>query len=174
VKKIFLLFFFFCHPLYSEYFYDCKTTAHNGLEFLGNDYGEIINYLGLSDFKIKLSRSREDIIKEQDEERKNKKKIFFPKYSHFFELIIIKASGYPDVMHCSWMHDIRFDKKENRKFNCVEEPNKKDVFSLDFSGNFIYSSSFDEIETEEQSQNIERKTLHSLFGKCKKINEINK
>ena len=114
MKKIFFLFFFFSHPLFSEDYYHCKTTAHNGLEFLGKDYGEIINYLGLGDFKIKLSRSREDIIREQNEERKNKKKQFFPKYSHFFELIIIKASGYPDVMHCSWMYDVRFDKKENR------------------------------------------------------------
>ena len=171
MKKIFFLFFFFSHPLFSEDYYHCKTTAHNGLEFLGKDYGEIINYLGLGDFKIKLSRSREDIIREQNEERKNKKKQFFPKYSHFFELIIIKASGYPDVMHCSWMHDVRFDKKENRNFNCVEEPNKKDVFSLDYAGNFIYSSSFDDTEMNKSNQSFERKTLHSLFGKCRKIEE---
>ena len=47
-------------------------------------------------------------------------------------------------MHCSWVYDIRYNKINDKDFNCVGFPEKDRVFSLDFNGNFMYSSRFDE------------------------------
>ena len=43
----------------------CKTKNQSGLDFIGKDHKEIIKFLGLENFTIKLSRSREEIIKNQ-------------------------------------------------------------------------------------------------------------
>ena len=66
-------------------------------------------------------------------------------------------------MHCSWVHDLRNSKIEDNDFNCIGIPENDKVLSLDFNGNFMYSSKFEEFAKNERNN----KTLHSLIGKCK-------
>ena len=67
-------------------------------------------------------------------------------------------------MHCSWIFDIRVSNIKEKDFNCVGHPNNDRVFSLNYNGNFMYSSKFDEYFKKKKNT----KTLHSLIGKCKK------
>ena len=99
--------------------------------------------------------------------KKDANEAYLPKTSHFIEIVLIKSSGYPIPMHCSWLFDIRYNKKDEKNFNCMGVPENDRVFSLDFNGNFMYSSSFNEF-FENNSVNNERKTLHSLIGNCKR------
>ena len=157
----FLIPLFFLSPfVLSEEILNCNTNSNIGLNFLGKDYEKILDYLHLKKFKIKLSRNRSDIILQE----KNKlKKNHSPKTSHFFEIVIIKSSGYPIPMHCSWVYDSRISKIEDNDFNCIGVPDNDKVFSLDFNGNFMYSSKFEEFTKNGRNN----KTLHSLIGKCK-------
>ena len=158
--KFLIPLFFLSHFVFSEEILNCNTNSNIGLNFLGKDYEKILDYLHLKKFKIKLSRNRSDIILQE----KNKlKKNHSPKTSHFFEIVIIKSSGYPIPMHCSWVHDLRNSKIEDNDFNCIGVPDNDKVFSLDFSGNFMYSSKFEEFTKNGRNN----KTLHSLIGKCK-------
>ena len=142
---------------------ECNTEKHIGLNFLGKDYEKILDYLKLKNFVIKISRNREEIFK-QEKLRTNKSKKYFPKTSHFIEIILIKSSGYAIPMHCSWIFDIRIGDIKEKDFNCVGHPNNDRIFSLDYDGNFMYSSKFDEYFKNKK----DIKTLHSLIGKCKK------
>ncbi len=159
-----LIIIFILSPIFikSEEILECTTKKHIGLHFLGSEYEKILNYLGLKNFKIKLSRSRKDInLQEKNKQSKNNN--YIPKTSHFFEIVIIKSSGYPIPMHCSWVYDIRYNKINDKDFNCVGFPEKDRVFSLDFNGNFMYSSRFEEFLQNKKKN----KTLHSLIGVCK-------
>ena len=146
--------------VFSEEILNCNTNSNIGLNFLGKDYEKILDYLHLKKFKIKLSRNRDDISLEEE---KKLKKNHSPKTSHFFEIVIIKSSGYPIPMHCSWVYDSRTSKIEDNDFNCIGVPDNDKVFSLDFNGNFMYSSKFEEFTKKGRNN----KTLHSLIGKCK-------
>lgn len=158
--KFLIPLFFLSHFVFSEEILKCNTNSNIGLNFLGKDYEKILDYLHLKKFKIKLSRNRSDIILQE----KNKlKKNHSPKTSHFFEIVIIKSSGYPIPMHCSWVHDLRNSKIEDNDFNCIGVPENDKVLSLDFNGNFMYSSKFEEFAKNGRNN----KTLHSLIGKCK-------
>ncbi|MEE2695242.1 MAG: hypothetical protein VX976_02670 [Pseudomonadota bacterium] len=150
----------------AEEILECSTTKHIGLNFLGKDYNHILDHLKLRNFEIKLSRSRDDVYKNEIQ-KKDANKAYIPKTSHFIEIVIIKSSGYPIPMHCSWLFDIRYNNKNEKNFNCMGVPENDKVFSLDFKGNFMYSSSFNEF-VENKSIAKERKTLHSLIGNCKK------
>ncbi len=159
-----LIIIFILSPIFikSEEILECTTKKNIGLHFLGSEYEKILNYLGLKNFKIKLSRSRKDInLQEKNKQSKNNN--YIPKTSHFFEIVIIKSSGYPIPMHCSWVYDIRYNKINDKDFNCVGFPEKDRVFSLDFNGNFMYSSRFEEFLQNKKKN----KTLHSLIGVCK-------
>ncbi len=159
--KFFLLFFFISFFSFADEVLQCKTKKHIGLNFLGKDYDKILGYLELKNFQIKLTRDRKDIFNQEVENKKNNN---FPKTSHFLEIILIKPSGYPIPMHCSWIFDIRYNKIEERDFNCIGFPKNDRVFSLDFYGNFMYSSKFEEFFKNKKSST----TLHSLIGTCKK------
>ena len=162
MKLLFVIFILLPLFIKSDEILECTTKKHIGLNFLGSDYEKILNYLELKNFKIKHSRSRKDInLQEKKEQLKNNN--YSPKTSHFFEIIIIKSSGYPIPMHCSWVYDIRYNKINDKDFNCVGFPEKDRVFSLDFNGNFMYSSKFEEFKKDGRNN----KTLHSLIGKCK-------
>ena len=84
-------------------------------------------------------------------------------FSHFFEIVLIKSSGYPYPMRCSWVYDVKQSKIEDNDFNCIGVPENNKVFSLDFNGNFMYSSKFEEFTKNKRNN----KTLHSLIGTCK-------
>ena len=159
-----LIIIFVLSPFFinSEEILECTTKKHIGLNFLGSDYEKILNYLELKSFKIKLSRNRED-IRLQEKKKQSENNNYFPKTSHFFEIIVLKSSGYPIPMHCSWVYDIRYNKINEKDFNCVGFPEKDRVFSLDFNGNFMYSSRFEEFLPDKKKN----KTLHSLIGICK-------
>ena len=158
--KFLIPFILFSSLAFSKEILDCNTNSHIGLNFLGKDYEKILSYLHLKEFKIRLSRNRSDIILQ---EKNNLNKNHSPKTSHFFEIVIIKSSGYPIPMQCSWVYDVRFSNIEDKNFNCISLPENDKVLSLDYNGNFMYSSKFEEF-TRNESNN---KTLHSLIGKCK-------
>ena len=65
--------------------------------------------------------------------------------------------------HCSWRHRANIDKISDNNYECIEQKDKKDLFSLDYNGNFSYSSTFKMVKKNS------RNTLHSIFGECKKI-----
>lgn len=158
----FLIFLIFFPVLtFSEEILQCTTNKHIGLNFLGNDYEKILNFLELKNFKIKLTRNRKDIKQREEDKIRNKNNS--PKTSHFFEIILIKSSGYPIPLHCSWVYDIRYNKIQEKDFSCIGYPDNDRVFSLDFYGNFMYSSRFDEFFKNKKNN----KTLHSLIGICK-------
>ena len=151
---------FFFNNVISDEKMNCKTDRQSGLSFIGKDYLRIIEYFGLDNFSIMLSRNRDDIIKNQYKQNNEKGKIKRIKNVHFIELILMKSNGYPLAFHCSWRHRIDFDKIIDNNFECIEQKEKRDLFSLNYKGQFSYSSAF------KISKNT-KNTLHSLFGKCK-------
>ena len=76
------MFFSVPYSLSSEESLNCKTKKQSGLSNLGGEHKEILNYLGLADFKIKFSKSREDIL---DLRQKNLKinKQYIQKFSFY-------------------------------------------------------------------------------------------
>ena len=60
--------------------------------------------------------------------------------------------------------NLKLNKINDNPFECIEQKNKKDLFSLDFLGNFSLSSTFDAVYAENKKKN--NNTLHSIFGKC--------
>tara|TARA_X000000368_G_C22994384_1_gene695887 strand:- start:583 stop:1092 length:510 start_codon:yes stop_codon:yes gene_type:complete len=157
---IFFFVIIFSNNSISDEKMNCKTVRQSGLSFIGKDYLRIIEYFGLDDFSIILSRNRDDIVKNQLDQNKEKGKIKRIKNVHFIELILVKSNGYPLVFYCSWRHKIGSDRIIDNNFECIEQKEKKDLFSLDYNSQFSYSSAF------KISKN-KTNTLHSLFGKCK-------
>ena len=120
--------------------------------------------MGLDNFSIKLSRTRDKIIQNQtylDNLNTSPSKL---KNVHFLEILILKSNGYPQVFHCSWRFNLKLNKINENPFECIEQKNKKDLFSLDFFGNFSLSSRFDALNMKEKYK--KNSTLHSIFGKC--------
>ena len=159
------------NQVYAEELKNCITYKQSGFEFIGKDYEEIIKFLGFDEFKIKMSRKRSDIVNEQIFEKKKKTNLSNIKNVHFLELVLLKSSGYPIVFHCSWRFKIDTNRLDENNFECIEQKKKKDLFSLDYEGNFSFSSSFEFSESDENYKALKKKTLHSLFGKCKNIQQ---
>ena len=160
-----LLFYtFIVDSLFGTQLMQCKTKNQSGLDFIGKDHKEIIKFLGLENFTIKLSRSREEIIQNQITLDKLETKPSKLKNVHFSEIIIMKSNGYPMVFHCSWRFNLKLNKINQNSYECIEQKNNKDLFSLDYLGNFSLSSSFEEsiLKTNKKKTG----TLHSIFGKC--------
>ena len=158
-------------PLSGSQTMKCKTKKQSGLDFIGKDHEQIINSLGLKDFSIRLSRTREEIVQYQINLNKLKSKPSKLKNVHFLEIIIMKSNGYPQVFHCSWRFNLKLNKINENSYECIEQKNKKDLFSLDYLGNFSLSSTF-EFNVSEKKNQKKRETLHSIFGKCEiKIKE---
>ena len=68
MKIIFLTFFIYCivvHNLFASQLMQCKTEKQSGLNFIGKDHKQILSFLGLDNFSIKLSRTRDKIIQNQ-------------------------------------------------------------------------------------------------------------
>ena len=143
---------------------NCKTLGHSGLDFIGKDYEKILAYYGLDIFSIKISRSRKSILENQMLYRDQKNKPSQLKNVHFSEIVLNKSNNYPIVFHCSWRFNLKKNKITDNPYECIEQKNKKDLFSLDSKGNFSFSSSFNF----ENSKDVKRQTLHSLFGVCMK------
>ena len=165
ISKILICYFTLFKILQANELMECVTQRQSGFHFLGKDYYEIIKYLGLDRFTISISRNRKDIIKNQKEashsiQNKNLPNI---KNVHFLELIVTNSKNHPNVFHCSWRYRENLDKISDNNFECIEQKDKKDLFSLDFEGNFSYSSAFKMLKKNS------RNTLHSIFGECKKI-----
>ena len=161
--------YLFMNKSYSENLKECKTLRQSGLDFIGKDHQEIIEYLGLKSFKIKISRTRKKIFIEQLNEKNKKTNLKNLKNVHFLELILLKSTGYPIVFQCSWRFNINLDQIEDNNFDCIEIINKKDLFSLDYDGNFDFSSNFQFFNSKQTIEKGIKKTLHSLFGRCKNI-----
>ena len=164
IMKRFLLLIFLFNYCHSEEILKCQTFSQNGFEFIGKDYEQIISHLGFSIFDIKLSRTREDIFLQEKKNTAINKNL--SKSSHFLELVVIKSNGYPIPFHCSWMFNIQKDKIENGQFNCNGHPENRSVFSLDYDGNFIFSSNFEYFLNNNNLPPNLNATLHSLMGKC--------
>ena len=152
---------FIPYSLFSEETFNCKTKKQSGLSNLGGEHKEILNYLGLSDFNIKFSRSREEIFRSESEYLKINKQ-YIPKNSHFIELLLSKSTGEFESFECTWLFNINKSKLNEKEFNCLEKKNKS-MFSFDSEGNFIYSSRFNEFG----KLRSKSKVYHSLFGSCK-------
>ena len=157
----FLKFFYASYSLSSEESFNCKTKKQSGLSNLGGEHKEILNYLGLADFKIKFSRSREEIFRSESEHLKVNKN-YIPKNSHFIELILSKSTGEFESFECTWLFNINKNRLNEKDFNCLEKKNKSMV-SFDSDKNFIYSSRFNQFGR----LRIKSKVYHSLFGSCK-------
>ena len=160
---IFFLLILFHIPLNlnSEEILDCKTKKQSGLSNLGGEHKEILDYLGLNNFTIKFSRSREDIYKSESELLKIKKN-YIPKNSHFIELLLSKSSGEFETFECTWLFNIIENKVNEKSFNCLERENKA-MFSFDSKKNFLYSSRFNKFGKLRGNS----KVYHSLFGICR-------
>ena len=152
--------------LFGSQLMQCKTEKQSGLDFIGKDHQQIITFLGLKNFSIKLSRSREEIIKNQISLDKLESSHLKLKNVHFSEIVILKSNGYPLVFHCSWRFNLKLNKINENPFECVEQKSKRDLFSLEYSGNFSLSSSFDFSNLGKKNKK-KSDTLHSIFGKCK-------
>jgi len=139
----FIFFFLIFTYIDAKEILECSTQSHIGLNFLGKDYDKILNHLELRNFKIRLSRTREEIYK-QEKEKNNLKNNYSSKTSHFIEIILIKSSGHPIPLHCSWVFDVRVNNINEKNFNCIGYPKNDKVLSLDFNGNFMYSSNFED------------------------------
>ena len=163
-SKIILIYLITFNLCFAEELLSCTTKKHSGLFFLGGDYVKILEYLGLEKFSIKLSRNRADIIENEKKNQTRNTNIRSTKNVHFLELILIKPNDYPIVFHCFWRHRTGIDKIANDNFECVEQKNKKDLFSLSYNGDFSYSSDFQLYKKKESLG-----TLHSIFGKCNVI-----
>ena len=148
---------------------ECSTKRQSGLDFIGKDHQQIIDFLGLKNFSIQLSRTREEIVKNQSVLDKLKSRPSKLKNVHFSEIIIMRSNGYPQVFHCSWRFNLKLNKINENPYECIEQKNKKDLFSLDYFGNFSLSSNFEFYMARKKNQK-KRQTLHSIFGKCKNKN----
>ena len=165
ISKILICYFILFKILQANELMECITQRQSGFHFLGKDYYEIIKYLGLERFTISISRNRKDIIENQKEAStsKTKKSLANIKNVHFLELIVTNSKSHPIVFHCSWRNKVNVDKISDNNYECIEQKDKKDLFSLDYNGNFSYSSTFKMLKKNS------RNTLHSIFGECKKI-----
>ena len=165
ISKILVCYFIFFKILQANELMECITQRQSGFHFLGKDYYEIIKYLGLERFTISISRKRKDIVKKQREASQSKSNKNFAniKNVHFLELIVTNSKNHPNVFHCSWRYRVNVDKISDNNYECIEQKQKKDLFSLDYMGNFSYSSTFELLNKNS------RNTLHSIFGECKKI-----
>ena len=164
-SKILICYFTLFKILQANELMECITKRQSGFHFLGKDYYEIIKYLGLERFTISISRNRKDIIENQKKtsQSTSNKNLANIKNVHFLELIITNSKNYPNVFHCSWRYRANVDKISDNNYECIEQKEKKDLFSLDYTGNFSYSSTFELLNKNS------RNTLHSIFGECKKI-----
>ena len=83
-----LVYLVLIEPLSGSQIMKCKTKKQSGLDFIGKDHEQIINSLGLKDFSIRLSRTREEIVQYQINLNKLKskpsklKRSFFRNYCH--------------------------------------------------------------------------------------------
>ncbi len=161
--SIFFLTFFLLIPfnLSSKESFDCKTKKQSGLSNLGGEHKEILEYLGLNTFKIKFSRSREDIFRSESE-LLNINKNYIPKNSHFIELLLSKSTGEFEIFECTWLFNINKSKINEKSFNCLEKDDKA-MFSFDSNRDFLYSSRFNKFGR----LRSESKVYHSLFGSCR-------
>ncbi len=156
-------FLFIPYNLSSEEGFSCKTKKQSGLSNLGGEHKEILNYLGLTDFEVKFSRSREDIFRSESEQLKINK-YYIPKNSHFIELFLSKTTGEIEIFECTWLFNINKSKINEKSFNCLGKKSKS-MFSIDIDGNFIYSSRFNKFGKLRSNS----KVYHSLFGSCRYI-----
>ena len=165
ISKILICYFTFFKILQANEIMECVTQRQSGFHFLGKDYYEIIKYLGLDRFTISISRNRKDIIENQEEANHSISNKNLPniKNVHFLELIVTNSKNHPNVFHCSWRYRENLNRISDNNFECIEQKDKKDLFSLDYEGNFSYSSAFKMLKKNS------RNTLHSIFGECKKI-----
>ena len=147
--------------LSSEESFNCKTKKQSGLSNLGGEHKEILNYLGLADFKLYFSRRREYIFRTESEHLKINKH-YIPKNSHFIELLLSKSTGEFESFECTWLFNINISKINEKDFNCLEKKNKS-MFSFDSDKNFVYSSRFNQFG----KLRSKSKVYHSLFGSCK-------
>jgi len=161
--SIFFLIYFLLLPLNSssEESFNCNTKKQSGLSNLGGEHKKILSYLGLTDFKIKFSRSREDILRSESEHLKINKN-YIPKNSHFIELLLFKSTGEYEIFECTWLFNINKSKINEKSFNCLEKEDKA-MFSLDSDKNFVYSSRFNKFGKLRSNS----KVYHSLFGICR-------
>ena len=157
----FLMFFYIPWNLFSEENFNCKTKKQSGLSNLGGEHKEILNHLGLTEFKIKFSRGRKDIFRSESEYLKINK-YYIPKNSHFIELLLSKSTGEFEIFECTWLFNINKNKINEKNFNCLEKKNKS-MFSLDSDKNFVYSSRFNQFGKLRSNS----KVYHSLFGSCR-------
>ena len=158
----FLIIIFLVKTVFSAENFVCITKGHNGLNYLGGEYKEILDYLGLRKFKISISRDRKQIY-ENERSMLDSNQYYIPKNSHFIELMILKSDGNLYVMNCSWLFNINKDSINDGAFNCLEKSAKKAMFSLDNNLNFIYSSKFLKVDRKKN-----RNVYHSLLGSCEK------
>ena len=165
ISKILVCYFILSKFLQANEVMECITQRQSGFHFLGKDYYEIIKYLGLEKFTISISRNRKDIIENQKQANLStpNKNLANIKNVHFLELIVTNSKNHPNVFHCSWRYKANVDKISDNNYECIEQKDKKDLFSLDYKGNFSYSSTFKVLKKNS------RNTLHSIFGECKKI-----
>ena len=165
ISKILVCYFTLFKILQANELMECITQRQSGFHFLGKDYYEIIKYLGLERFTISISRNRKDIIENQKRasQSTSDKNLANIKNVHFLELIITNSKNNPNVFYCSWRYRANVDKISDNNYECIEQKEKKDLFSLDYTGNFSYSSTFELLNKNS------RNTLHSIFGECKKI-----
>jgi len=165
ISKILICYFTIFKILQANELMECITQRQSGFHFLGKDYYEIIKYLGLERFTILISRNRKEIIENQKDVRQSttNKNLANIKNVHFLELIVTNSKNHPNVFHCSWRYKANEDKISDNNYECIEQKDKIDLFSLDYNGNFSYSSSFKMLKKKN------RNTLHSIFGECKKI-----
>ena len=166
ISKILVCYFTLFKILQANELMECITQRQSGFHFLGKDYYEIIKYLGLDRFTISISRNRNDIIDNQNQANlsTSNKNLANIKNVHFLELIVTNSKNHPNVFHCSWRHKTNIDKISDNNYECIEQKDKKDLFSLDFFGNFSLSSRFDALNMKEKYK--KNSTLHSIFGKC--------
>ena len=165
ISKILVCYFILSKFLQANEVMECITQRQSGFHFLGKDYFEIVKFLGLDRFTISISRNRKDIIEIQKQANLStpNKNLANIKNVHFLELIVTNSKNHPNVFHCSWRHKTNIDKISDNNYECIERKDKKDLFSLDYNGNFSYSSTFKMLKKNS------RNTLHSIFGECKKI-----
>tara|TARA_B100000900_G_C20192249_1_gene558362 strand:- start:5 stop:508 length:504 start_codon:yes stop_codon:yes gene_type:complete len=161
----FILILFYKVALTNESFF-CKTQKHNGLNYLGGEYGKILEYLGLKKFEISISRDRKQIY-ENEKSLLGANSSYIAKTSHFIELLILKSDGNFYAMNCSWLFNINNSSIKDGVFNCMEKSDKKAIFTLDYDLNFVYSSKFLKIQGRENTD-----VYHSLMGKCKKSERL--
>ena len=83
-------FLFIPYNLSSEEGFSCKTKKQSGLSNLGGEHKEILNYLGLTDFEVKFSRSREDIFRSESEQLRKVLTVWEKKVNLCFQLILME------------------------------------------------------------------------------------